>query len=154
MAVACSDDNCVDAYTQDLGFVAESRGDELAGFNRARGRRQWARRTESGRRTRRLGTPLCFARPGELLQIAETIVTIQRDYGDRKNANTRAHEVPPFEECGITWLRDELERRLGRPVERPHVVAFTRVEDHLGWHEQRMTEPGISGSDVENGACG
>jgi sulfite reductase beta subunit-like hemoprotein len=60
-------------------------------------------------------------------------VTIQRDYGDRKN---RKHARMKYvvEERGAAWFREELERRLGRPVEAPHAVRFDRVDDHLGWH--------------------
>jgi sulfite reductase beta subunit-like hemoprotein len=135
IAVACPDDNCVDAYTQDIGFVAELANGELAGFTVLAGGGMGS--THGKRETfPRLGTPLCFARPAELLEIAETIVTIQRDYGDRKNRK-HARMKYVIEECGINWFRSELERRLGRPVERPHAVKFESVEDHLGWHEQR-----------------
>ncbi|HJT58486.1 MAG TPA: NADPH-dependent assimilatory sulfite reductase hemoprotein subunit, partial [Ktedonobacteraceae bacterium] len=83
----------------------------------------------------RLATPLCFATLDEVVEVAETIVTIQRDYGDRQN---RRHARMKYvvEEQGIAWFRDELERRLGRAVQDPRELSWHDVEDHLGWHQQ------------------
>ncbi|HTA38259.1 MAG TPA: NADPH-dependent assimilatory sulfite reductase hemoprotein subunit, partial [Candidatus Acidoferrales bacterium] len=134
IAVASPGDNCVDAYTQDIGFVAEAVAEELAGFTVLAGGGMGS--THGKKETYpRLGTPLCFARPHEVLEIAETIVTIQRDYGDRKN---RKHARMKYliEEYGIDWFRSELEHRLGRDVEDPHAATFDGVDDHLGWHDQ------------------
>jgi sulfite reductase (ferredoxin) len=134
IAVACADDNCVDAYTQDLAFVAGLENGALAGFTVLAGGGMGS--TNGKRETYpRLATPLCFARPGEVVEIAETIVTIQRDHGDRKN---RKHARMKYlvEERGIDWFRGELERRLGRAVEPPRPVRFDRVDDHLGWGHQ------------------
>lgn len=148
IAVAHPHDNCVDAYTQDLAFVAELAGPELAGFTVLAGGGMGS--THGKRETfPRLGTPLCFVRPDEVLGIAETIVTIQRDYGDRKNRR-HARMKYVIEERGIAWFRGELERRLGRRVEDPRPVRFDEAQDHLGWR----TQPGGKlqlGIYVENG---
>jgi sulfite reductase (ferredoxin) len=65
----------------------------------------------------------------------ETIVTIQRDYGDRTN---RKHARMKYvvEERGIDWFRHELEQRLGRRVQDPLPLNWSEAEDHLGWHIQ------------------
>src|SRR5208337_2224363 len=126
-------DNCVDIYTQDIGFVAEIRDEALLGFTVLVGGGLGSThgKTET---YPRLGTPLCFIEPGEVLEIAETIVAIQRDYGDRTN---RKHARMKYvvEERGIAWFRDQLEERLGRRVADPHAVRFDAVDDHLGWHQ-------------------
>jgi sulfite reductase (ferredoxin) len=135
IAVASPGDNCVDVYTQDIGFVAETAGEDLAGFTVLAGGGMGS--THGKKETYpRLATPLCFARPHEVLEIAEAIVTIQRDYGDRKNRK-HARMKYVIEELGIDWFRTELEDRFGRSVEDPHAAIFDGVEDHLGWHEQR-----------------
>ena len=136
IGIALHDDNCIDAYTQDIAFVAAlDGGGELAGYTVLIGGGMGSThgKTET---YPRLATPLCFAAPHELLEIAETIVTIQRDYGDRKN---RRHARMKYvvEERGIAWFRSELERRLGRSVADPRPVAFDDAHDHLGWHRQR-----------------
>jgi sulfite reductase (ferredoxin) len=76
-------------------------------------------------------------------------VTIQRDYGDRKN---RRHARMKYlvEERGIVWFREELERRLGRAVRDPHAIVFEEIDDHLGWHEQ-ADGTWFLGLSVENG---
>jgi sulfite reductase (ferredoxin) len=134
IAVASAGDNCVDAYTQDLGFVADMDAGRLAGFTVLAGGGMGS--THGKRETfPRLGTPLCFVRPQDLLDVAETIVTIQRDYGDRKNRR-HARMKYVIEEAGIAWFRGELESRLGRTLELPHAIKFDGVHDHLGWHAQ------------------
>jgi sulfite reductase (ferredoxin) len=132
IGVAVDGDNCVDIYTQDIGFIAELEGGVLRGFTVVIGGGLGSThgKTET---YPRLATPLCFLPPSDVLEIAETILTIQRDYGDRTN---RKHARMKYlvEERGIPWFRAELERRVGRCVDAPHAVRFDRVDDHLGWH--------------------
>jgi len=134
IAVAFPGDNCVDIYTQDIGLVAELEGERLAGFTILVGGGMGM--THGKAETfPRLGTPLCFATVDEVLPVVETIVTIQRDYGDRQN---RKHARMKYvvEERGIAWFRAELERRLDHSVQDPHALSWHNVEDHLGWHRQ------------------
>ncbi len=134
IGVAFPGDNCIDVYTQDLGLIAQLDGEQLAGFTVLVG---GGMGMTHGKTTTypRLGTPLCFARPEEALQVVETIVTIQRDYGDRQN---RKHARLKYliEEQGIAWFRSELEQRLGHAVADPLPISWQSSEDHLGWHEQ------------------
>jgi sulfite reductase (ferredoxin) len=134
IAVAKGDDNCVDAFTQDIAFVAEFANDEVAGYTALIGGGMGSTHGKSETYPR-LASPLCFVRPHELLEIAEAIVTIQRDFGDRKN---RKHARMKYlvEERGVAWFRAELERRLERAVEDPHPVHFAHAHDHLGWHRE------------------
>jgi sulfite reductase (ferredoxin) len=134
IGVASPGDNCIDVYTQDLGFVAEFARGELTGFTVLAGGGMGSTHGKSETYPR-LATPLCFARADEVLEIAETIVTIQRDYGDRKNRK-HARMKYVIEERGIEWFRAQLEDRLGRRVEDPHDVRFDDAPDHLGWHLQ------------------
>src|SRR6266699_5740364 len=134
IAVAFPGDNCVDIYTQDIGLVAELEGERLAGFTILVGGGMGM--THGKAETfPRLGTPLCFATVDEVLPVVETIVTIQRDYGDRQN---RKHARMKYvvEERGIAWFRAELERRLGHSVQDPRTISWHDVEDHLGRHTQ------------------
>jgi sulfite reductase (ferredoxin) len=132
--VAFPGDNCIDVYTQDIGLVAHLDGEELAGFTVLVGGGMGM--THGKVETYpRLATPLCFAAPEEVVQVVETIVSIQRDYGDRQN---RKHARMKYvvEERGIGWFRSETEARLCRPLRAPRPVVWQDVEDHLGWHEQ------------------
>ncbi|HTX59464.1 MAG TPA: NADPH-dependent assimilatory sulfite reductase hemoprotein subunit [Verrucomicrobiae bacterium] len=134
IALALPDDNCVDAFTQDLGFVAEERDGTLAGYTVLAGGGMGS--THGKHETYpRLATPLASIAPRELLEVAEAVVTVQRDYGDRAN---RKHARLKYlvQERGIDWLRGEVEHRIGRRLADPNPVRFQGARDHLGWHAQ------------------
>jgi sulfite reductase (ferredoxin) len=134
IGVAFAGDNCIDVYTQDIGLVAALEGEHLGGFTIlvGGGMGMTHGKTET---FPRLATPLCYATVDEVLPVVETIVMIQRDYGDRQN---RKHARMKYvvEERGIAWFRAELERRLGHSVQDPRTISWHDVEDHLGWHTQ------------------
>ena len=136
IGIAYPGDNCIDVYTQDIGLVAvlDDEGEHVVGFTVlvGGGMGMTHGKTET---YPRVATPLCYASTTDILSVVETIVTIQRDYGDRQN---RKHARMKYlvEERGIAWFRAELERRLGHPVENPHSVTWHEADDHLGWHEQ------------------
>jgi len=127
-------DNCIDVYTQDIGLVACLQGETLDGFTILVG---GGMGMTHGKTTTypRLATPLCYVKVDEVLPVVETIVTIQRDYGDRQN---RKHARMKYvvEERGIAWFRAELEQRLGHSVQDPRQLTWHDSEDHLGWHPQ------------------
>jgi sulfite reductase (ferredoxin) len=134
IGVAFAGDNCIDVYTQDIGLVAALEGERLGGFTILVGGGMGM--THGKTQTfPRLATPLCYATVDEVLPVVETIVMIQRDYGDRQN---RKHARMKYvvEERGIAWFRAELERRLGHSVQDPRTISWHDVEDHLGWHTQ------------------
>ena len=134
IGVAFPGDNCIDVYTQDIGLVPALDGENLSGFTVliGGGMGMTHGKTET---FPRLASPFCYVPADEVLEVIETIITIQRDYGDRKN---RKHARMKYvvEERGTDWFRLELEQRLGRKVEDPKAVHWHSAEDHLGWHEQ------------------
>ncbi|MBV8695015.1 MAG: NADPH-dependent assimilatory sulfite reductase hemoprotein subunit [Ktedonobacteraceae bacterium] len=134
IGVAFPGDNCIDVYTQDIGLVACLEGESLHGFTVLIGGGMGMTHGKSETHPH-LALPLCYATSDEILSVVETIVTIQRDYGDRQN---RKHARMKYvvEERGIPWFRAELERRLGRSVQDPRAITWHEVEDHLGWHAQ------------------
>lgn len=140
IGVAFPNDNCIDVYTQDIGLVAvledEPGTDDkrLAGFTVLIGGGMGMTHGKADTYPH-LALPLCFATPEEVVEIAEAIVTVQRDYGDRQN---RKHARMKYvvAERGIPWFRAEVEGRIGRKVQDPRPVSWDDVEDHLGWHQQ------------------
>lgn len=140
IGVAFPGDNCIDVYTQDVGLVAclegmpGSKDERLSGFTVLVGGGMGM--THGKNETYpRAAEPLCYVTVDEVGEVVETIVKIQRDYGDRQN---RKHARMKYvvEERGIAWFRAELEQRLGRGVEDPRQLDWHGVEDHLGWHKQ------------------
>ena len=148
IGIAFPGDNCVDIYTQDVGLVACVEDETLLGFTVLIGGGMGM--THGKKETfPRLATPLCFANVDEVLSIIETIVTVQRDYGDRQN---RKHARMKYvvEERGIDWFRSEVEQRLGYRLSKPLPIVLHDVEDHLGWHRQGDGKWFV-GLHVENG---
>ena len=140
IGVAFPGDNCIDVYTQDIGLVAYMENqpgaeeEQLAGFTVLIGGGMGATHGKAETYPY-LAQPLCYITADEVVEVAQTIMSIQRDYGDRQN---RKHARMKYvvAERGTAWFRAELERRLGRSVQDPHPLAWRDVEDHLGWHDQ------------------
>src|SRR5437588_920654 len=134
IGIAYPGDNCVDIYTQDIGLVAYLEGESLAGFTILIGGGMGMTHGKAETYPR-LGIPLCDVIVEEALPVVETILTVQRDFGDRQN---RKHARMKYlvEERGIEWFLAEVERRLGYTLREPRPVILHDVEDHLGWHRQ------------------
>jgi sulfite reductase (ferredoxin) len=140
IGVAFPGDNCIDVYTQDIGLVAlpamngRSTARDIDGFTVLVGGGMGMTHGQAETYPR-LATPLCTIAAVDVLPVVETIVMIQRDYGDRQN---RKHARMKYvvEERGIDWFRAELEHRLGRSVRKPYPIRWRSAADHLGWHRQ------------------
>jgi len=148
IGVAYPGDNCVDVYTQDIGLIARIDGETLIGFTVVIGGGMGS--THGKAETHPLlAKPFADISVEQVLPVVETIVTVQRDYGDRKN---RKHARMKYvvEERGIEWFRAQVEQRLGYTLSDPSPIIFHDVEDHLGWHEQADSR-WFLGLHVENG---
>jgi len=134
IGIAVPPDNCIDVYTQDIGLIADIQGDALRGFTVLVGGGMGM--THGKKETfPRVGTPLCFIEPRDVLEVVEAIVATYRDWGDRTNRK-HARFKYVVEEHGIEWVRSQVEDRVGRPLAFPRPVVFTTVDDHLGWQPQ------------------
>lgn len=133
IAFAVPPSNDVDIFTHDLGFIAIAENGRLAGFDIVAGGGM-GRADNDPTTFPRLADPIGFCDPGAVIEIAETVVAIQRDYGDRV---TRKHARLKYtiDNRGVAWFRGELERRLGRPLAPPRPYVFTANTDPFGWIE-------------------
>ena len=134
IAMAFPGDNSVDVYAHDIGIVPEIQGDTLTGFNILIG---GGLGMTHGITTTypRVATPLCFVKPGELLEITKAVVITQRDLGnraDRKNARLKY----TIDRLGADVFRKEVEKRFGKKTEDIHPFAFKEIEHYHGWHDQ------------------
>jgi len=123
--------NDIDVFSQDIGFIAIAEHGELAGFNVCVGGGMG--RTDNEPATYpRLADVIGFCRPEQAVDVAEKIVTIQRDYGDRVD---RAHARMKYtiDDRGLDWFQAELERRLGWQLEAPRDYRFEHNGDRYGW---------------------
>lgn len=133
IAFAAPPSNDVDVYTHDLGFIAIAEEGQLVGFDIVVGGGM-GRADNDPTTFPRLADPIGFCRTDEVIAVAEAVVSIQRDYGDRV---TRKHARMKYtiDSRGVTWFRGELERRLGRSLEPPRPFVFTANTDPFGWTE-------------------
>lgn len=134
IAVALPHDNCVDIYTNDLGFLAIVRDEKVIGYNVLVGGGLGT--TPSAKKTfPALAKRLCFITPDRACEVAEAVVKVQRDHGNRADRKT-ARMKYLIAEKGIEWFRAEVEKYFGEPLEDCKEDDVHGHDDHMGWHPQ------------------
>jgi sulfite reductase (ferredoxin) len=156
IAVAWPGDNCVDVLANDIGIVPTL---SEAGLGSAQGSRLTGEVTgydvfvggglgQSHARPDdtypRLASPLGWIRPERVVDVAEAIVTVQRDFGNREDRQ-RARLKYLVDERGIDWFRSEVERRLGERLGDLVPLPPWIADEHHG------TRDGIIGLPVPSG---
>ncbi|MEM8866748.1 MAG: NADPH-dependent assimilatory sulfite reductase hemoprotein subunit [Verrucomicrobiota bacterium] len=133
IAVAIPPTNDVDVFAHCLGFIAIVEDCKLAGFNVTVGGGMGM--THGNEKTfPRLADVIAFCKPDQAVDVAEKIVSIQRDHGDRvERANARFKYT--VERLGPDWIRAELEKRLGCALEDRRDYTFESNSDRYGWVE-------------------
>lgn len=131
IGIAIPPNNDIDIYASDLGFTVIEENGKLLGFNVSVGGGMGA--TFGDETTYpRLADYIGFITPEQLIPVAEKVIEIQRDYGnrvDRKHARikyTIAHR-------GIDWFVEELQKRLGYSLAPNRPFIFTTNGDLYGW---------------------
>jgi sulfite reductase (NADPH) hemoprotein beta-component len=133
IALAIPPDNDVDVFAHDLGFIAIAEHGALAGFDVVVGGGMGM--THGVLATYpQLGRTIGYCPPDEVLEVAEAVVAIQRDFGDRTDRK-RARLKYTIDDRGLSWFTDELTRRRGRALEPARPYRFTRNGDRFGWHQ-------------------
>ena len=134
-AVALEGDNCVDAYANDLALVALRGGDGgLGAFNVMVGGGLGRTRNKPDTFAA-VAQPMASVPADRVVATSAAVVAVQRDHGDRTD---RRHARLKYliAERGLDWFRDQVQRRLDFPLDEPRPLAWPRVDDHLGWHDQ------------------
>ncbi len=126
--------NDIEVDSQCLGFIAiVDRDHRLAGFNVTIG--GGLGRTDNHPETfARLADTIGFCRPDQVLAVAEAVLTLQRDHGDR-SVRTHARFKYTVEDHGADWCREQIEQRAGLALEPAREVTFEHNGDPLGWVE-------------------
>lgn len=125
--------NDIDVFSQDLGFIAIEENGRLAGYNVTVGGGMGS--TFGNPDTYpRLGEVIGFCRPGQVLEVAEKIVLIQKDYGNRQDRK-RARLKYTIDTNGLEWFKYELNNRLGYELSPARKFKFIRNGDRYGWKQ-------------------
>jgi sulfite reductase (NADPH) hemoprotein beta-component len=146
--VAVPPHNDVDVFAQDLGFIAIIEGDAVVGWNVTVGGGMGMTHGETDTFPRTADV-LGFCRTEEAIDVAEKILTVQRDWGNRENRK-RARLKYTIEDRGLDAFRAEVEHRLGFKLEAPRSFKFEGTGDALGWHKSSQGKWHL-GLFVENG---
>ncbi|MGM0906244.1 MAG: assimilatory sulfite reductase (NADPH) hemoprotein subunit [Pseudomonadota bacterium] len=130
-AVVVPPQNDVDVHANDLSFIAIAEGDELVGFNVTvgGGLAMTHGDTDTYPRT---ADELGYIPLKHTLAVAEHIVGVQRDYGNRsnrKNAKTKY----TIDRIGLDTFRKLVEERTGFLFEPIRPYKFTSRGDRFGW---------------------
>jgi len=135
IAFGLVEDNCVDAYANDVGFLAIRSGNrQIAGYNVVVGGGFGV--TPSNKRTfPAVAQPVAFVQPDEVIDLATAVVKVFRDFGNRSDRK-RARLKYLIADWGLDRFKAKLEEYLGRRLTPPDPQDAAGCEDHLGWHEQ------------------
>src|SRR5579863_2593810 len=146
--IALPEDNCIDIYTQDLGFLAIVEQNHIVGYNVLVGGGMGM--TPSAKKTfPALAQPMAFVTPDQVVTVAEMVVKVQRDFGNRSDRKL-AQLKYLIANWGIEKFKAKVEEYYGRLLSAPRPVEVSDVDDHIGWHEQGDGKLFL-GINIENG---
>jgi sulfite reductase (ferredoxin) len=147
-AFALPEDNCTDVYANDLGFLVVHENGKILGYNVLAGGGMGV--TPSAAKTfPALAKRLGFVPPEDVLAIAEAIVKVQRDFGNRSDRKV-ARLKYTIHTMGLDAFRQKVEEYFGKPLAPCHPADVHGFDDHIGWFEQGNGRF-FYGLNVENG---
>ncbi len=123
--------NDVDIYSQDLGFIAIEEEGRLVGFNVTVGGGLGMSHSDPETYPR-LAEVMGFCTIEQAVEVAEKVVLVQRDFGDRVNRK-HARLKYTIQDRGLDWFRREVEARLGYRLGTPRPFHFDSSGDRYGW---------------------
>ncbi len=131
IGVAVPPSNDVDIFSQDLGFIAILEDGKLQGFNVAVGGGMGMTHGDTSTYPQ-LSRIIGFCSPENIVDVAEKIITIQRDYGNRSERKNARFKYT-IDRRGLDWVRNELTSRLGYELEEARSYHFDHNGDRYGW---------------------
>ena len=132
IVVAVPPSNDVDVFAHDLGYIAIlDKKSEVTGYNVTVGGGMGMTHGEPETYPRTADV-MGFCRPQDAVAVAEAVVTVQRDWGDRSDRK-HARLKYTIEDRGLDAFRAEVERRSGVKLGKPKPFTFTSTGDRYGW---------------------
>jgi sulfite reductase (NADPH) hemoprotein beta-component len=134
IGVAVPPSNDIDVFSQDLGFIAIlDKKENVVGYNVVVGGGMGMTHGEP-QTYPRTADAMGFCKPENVVAVAEAVVTVQRDWGDRSDRK-HARLKYTIDDRGLPAFRAEVEKRAGKPLEESRCYAFTSTGDRYGWTE-------------------
>jgi sulfite reductase beta subunit-like hemoprotein len=127
-------DNTPDVLANDCGFLAVTEGVRLTGWILLVGGGMGMTHNKPATYPR-LASPIALIGPDEVLEVAQAVVRLSRDHGDRSD---RKHARLKYvvQEKGVAWVKARLEEDLGRALVPAPPLPELTVPELLGWREQ------------------
>ncbi len=132
--LALPEDNSVDIYAQDLGFLANVEAGNIVGYNVLVG---GGMGTTHGHGTTfpHLARPICYIQPDQVVAAAQAVIKLFRDHGNRKDRR-RARIKYLVHDWGVEKFTQVLTGYLPFPLVPPRPIDVQEFPLHLGWHAQ------------------
>jgi sulfite reductase (NADPH) hemoprotein beta-component len=134
IAIALPPHNDVDVFAHDLGLIAIVENGAIAGYNVVVGGGMGMTHGEPETYPR-TGDVVGFCTPENAIEVAEKVVTVQRDYGDRSNRK-HARLKYTIDDIGLDRFVGLVNERLGVKLQPARDYAFTSTGDRLGWAQE------------------
>jgi sulfite reductase (NADPH) hemoprotein beta-component len=131
IGIAVPPSNDIDVFSQDLGLIAIVEDGKLIGFNVAIGGGMGMTHGDTATYPQ-LNKVIGFCTPDQILDVAEKIITIQRDYGNR-SVRKYARFKYTVDRLGLENVKSELEKRLGWTFDEAKPYHFESNGDRYGW---------------------
>ncbi len=133
--VVLPEDNCIDVYTQDLGFIAVVRDGAIIGYNVIVGGGMGM--TPSSKKTfPAIAQRMAFCTTDQAIDVAKAVLLVQRDNGDRSDRKV-ARMKYLVARWGVERFRKEVESVLGYELANCTEDDVRGVDDHMGWQAQK-----------------
>jgi sulfite reductase (NADPH) hemoprotein beta-component len=134
IAFAVPPSNDVDIFAHDLGFIAiVDKKRAVIGYNVTVGGGMGMTHGEPETYPRTADV-MGFCRPEDAVAVAEAVVTVQRDWGDRSDRK-HARLKYTIDDHRLDAFRTEVERRSRIKLAKPKPFSFTSTGDPFGWTE-------------------
>lgn len=143
-----ANDNCIDVYGQDLGFLGAVENGRITRYNVLVGGGMGM--THGNANTFPfLARPITSVAPDEVVAMAEAVIRLFRDHGNRADRK-RARIKYLVHDWGVDRFREVLAGYWPTPLAAPLPLKVGGYETHVGWHEQGNGKF-FYGISVENG---
>lgn len=130
-AIAIPPYNDVDIYANDLGFVAIVEDGKLIGFNVLVGGGMGSSHGDSTTYPR-VADVIGFCRLEQVLDVAENVIKVQRDFGNRE-VRKLARLKYTIDKLGLEVFKNKLFAYQGFDLAAPKAFEFKNNADRYGW---------------------